>query len=609
MAATDPATAQVQRGHELPDELIQLFARQGRRVPVPVFLCSLLLALMAWSQLGGWLPWLWLAAVTLILALRWKVLGSLPAAAISVRDKLWVAVLLSAVNGLVQGASIGFAVALDTPGRAVHSIVLLGLCAGSVATTGGYRPAFVAFVAPTLLPLSAMWALGTPGAEHRWVEYFTGALILVFGMVLLSLAQDAFRLLKESFEIRQEQVVLNRQLRSALEDAEAANRAKTRFLASASHDLRQPIHTLSLFSAALTMRPLDEATRQIAIHMNTALQALGAQLDALLDVSKLDAGVVPVNRATFSLSAFLARLQDEYLPRATEKGLVLTTLCPSDASCRTDEVLLSRIVRNLLENAIKYTSRGEIAVRAHAAAGETAPAGADHWVISVEDTGIGIPEAEHQRVFEEFYQLDNPQRDRSRGLGLGLSIVRRLAQLLELGIDMSSSPGRGTRFSVAVPRGDRAGAALSGVGAPAGDLNPGVSLAGTRVLVLDDEEAVRRGMETLLQAFGCKVRSAGCIAEAVTHCRSMSPDILLVDLRLRGEENGIAAIAQLRSTHPALPAILVSGDTAPDRIQDAHGAGISMLHKPVSAQTLHQAITREIHCGSPRHESGTTARR
>jgi signal transduction histidine kinase/CheY-like chemotaxis protein len=599
-------TAAAERIGDLPDELIQLFARQGRRVPIPVFLSSLLLASMAWSQLGGWLPWLWLAGVALILAIRWKVLGSLPGANMPLREKLRIAVLLSGVNGLVQGASIGFAVALDTPERAVQSILLLALCVGSVATTGGYRPAFVAFVVPTLLPLSAMWALGTPGASHRWVEYFIAALIPVFGMLLMSLAKDAFRLLKESFEIRQEQVVLNRQLRAALDDAEAANRAKTRFLASASHDLRQPMHTLSLFSAALTMQPLDDATRQIAAHMNTALQALSVQLDALLDVSKLDAGVVPVNETTFSLSGFLARLQDEYLPRASAKGLFLTTQCPRDAACKTDEVLLARIVRNLLENAIKYTPQGQIAVRAYAEAGDAAHAGEGHWVISVEDTGIGIPEAEHQRIFEEFYQLDNPERDRSRGLGLGLSIVRRLAQLLELTIDMSSSPGSGTRFSVSVPRGDRASAAFAGAGAATDALHSSETLAGTRVLVLDDEEAVRKGMETLLQAFGCQVRSAGCIAEAVTQCRSMLPDILLVDLRLRGDENGIAAIQQLRSTHPALPAILVSGDTAPDRIKDAHGAGIEMLHKPVSAETLHQAITQHVFSGSRRHESSGT---
>jgi DNA-binding NtrC family response regulator len=128
-------------------------------------------------------------------------------------------------------------------------------------------------------------------------------------------------------------------------------------------------------------------------------------------------------------------------------------------------------------------------------------------------------------------------------------------------------------------------------------------------LVLDDEEAVRKGMEALLQAFGCEVRSAGCIADAVTQFRSMPPDILLVDLRLRGDENGITAIEQLRCAQPALPAILVSGDTAPDRIKDAHDAGIPMLHKPVSAQTLHQAITREVRSASRRHESATTIQR
>jgi signal transduction histidine kinase/ActR/RegA family two-component response regulator len=580
-----PATERI--GPELAQELIELFAREARRVPVPVFLSSLLLASIAWNQLGGSLPWVWLAAVAIVLALRWKVLGGLPASALGLHDKLRIAVLMSALNGVVQGTSIGFGVALDTPERAVQSILLLTLCAGSVATTGGYRPVFVAFVAPTLLLLSAMWAIGAPGASHPWVEYFIASLVLVYGMLMLQLANDTFRLLKESFHIRQEQVVLNRQLRAALDDAEAANRAKTRFLASASHDLRQPMHTLSLFGAALTMRPLDEATRQIANHMDTALQALSAQIDALLDVSKLDAGVVPVNRTTFSLSTFLAHLHTEYVEMAGAKRLALKMHCPPDATCCTDEVLFARIVRNLVENAIKYTPAGEVGVR-------VSGGDAEHLVVTVEDTGIGIPEAEHQRVFEEFYQLHNPERDRSRGLGLGLSIVRRLAELLDLTIDLRSSPGIGTRFDIEVPRGRPAVAVPPDAGRPADASHPDASLAGTQVLVLDDEEAVRQGMETLLQAYGCEVRLAGCIEEAATQCRSMRPDILLVDLRLRGEESGITAIEQLRSMHPGVPAILISGDTAPDRIKDAHEEGIALLHKPVSPQALHQAITREV---------------
>lgn len=580
---------------ELAGELIDLFAREAHRVPVPVFLSSLLLALIAWNQLGGALPWAWLATVAVVLALRWKVLGGLPSASMDLPAKLRVAVLMSGVNGLVQGTSIGFGIALDTPERAVLSILLLTLCAGSVATTGGYRPVFVAFVGPVLLALIAMWAIGTPGVSHAWVEYFIAGLVIVFGMLMLQLAQDTFRLLKDSFDIRREQVVLNRQLRSALEEAEGANRAKTRFLASASHDLRQPMHTLSLFGAALMMRPLDAATRTIVNHMNTALQALSAQIDALLDVSKLDAGVVPVNPTTFSLPAFLEHLQAEYAELARAKRLAFRTECPPQACCETDEVLLARIVRNLVENAIKYTPGGEVAVR-------VAAAGPSHWEISVEDTGIGIPPAEHHRVFEEFYQLHNPERDRSRGLGLGLSIVRRLAQLLGIPIALRSSPGFGTRFDLKVPRGDRGDAAGPQAGRPFGAVESGPSLAGTRVLVLDDEEAVRQGMETLLQAYGCEVQLAGCVAQAVALCESLRPDIALVDLRLRGEEDGVRAIEQLRSMRPGLPAILISGDTAPDRIKEAHDAGIPLLHKPVAPQVLHESIAREVRARSPRHE-------
>src|SRR5690606_30487569 len=208
-------------------------------------------------------PWGWFALVALVLAISWRILRKLPDAPSSADDKLRIVVALSALNGLAQASSLAFAVYLDAPGRAIQSIVLLGLCAGAVATSGGYRPAFVAFAATTLLPLSALWATGS-GDRMHWMDVSTAVMILVYGLVLLVLAKDAFQLFKRSFEIRQEQVETNRQLREALREAEAANRAKTRFLASASHDLRQPMHTLSLFSAALTMRPLDPASKQVA---------------------------------------------------------------------------------------------------------------------------------------------------------------------------------------------------------------------------------------------------------------------------------------------------------------------------------------------------------
>ncbi len=575
----------------LAEELLALLARQGRRVPVPVFLCALLLASVAWSQLGGWLPWAWLALVTLVLAVRWKVLAGLPSARRGARDKLRIAATLSGINGVVHATAIGFAMHLDAPGRAIVTIVLLGLCAGAVATTGGYRPAFLAFSGTTLLPLAAMWAAGT-GERMQWMDAFTAVLILVYGLVLLGLARDAFQLFERSVEIRQEQADMNRQLREALREAEAANRAKTRFLASASHDLRQPMHTLSLFSAALRMRPLDAGSRDIARHIDTALQALAAQLDALLDVSKLDAGVVPVHRASFSLRDFVERLGEEYVPLAAGKGLALTVDCPADAVCETDEALLGRIVRNLLENAIKYTPAGGIHLRARA---EDAS-----WLVSVQDSGIGIPQAEHQRVFEEFYQLGNPERDRSRGLGLGLSIVRRLARLLHVGVSMSSAPGVGTTFTLTVPQG-RATTQPGDAQAPSSAM---ASLAGTTILVLDDEEAVRLGMQALLHALDCRVELAGSVAEAIERCDATPLDLALVDLRLRGDEDGIAAVAALRRRRPGLPAIFVSGDTAPERLKEAHAVGIPLLHKPVTAEALCRAIVAQTKEGDL-HGTGT----
>ncbi len=586
----DDATAPGRISAGLVEELLALLARQGRRVPIPVFLCALLIASVASSQLGGWLPWAWLALVAVVLAVRWKVLRGLPSAPSSAREKLRIAATLSGINGLVHASSIGFAMHMDAPGRAIVTIVLLGLCAGAVATTGGYRPAFLAFSGTTLLPLSAMWAAGS-GDRMQWTDLFTALLILVYGLVLLALARDAFQLFQRSFEIRQDQAEMNRQLRDALLEAEAANRAKTRFLASASHDLRQPMHTLSLFSAALTMRPLDAGSQEIARHINTALQALGAQLDALLDVSKLDAGVVPVRLENISLSDFLQRHREEYLPLATNKGLALTVDCPAGAACETDGALLGRILRNLLENAIKYTASGEIRIRAR-------PEG-PNWLVSVQDTGIGIPQAEHQRVFEEFYQLDNPERDRSRGLGLGLSIVRRLARLLEVAISMTSAPGAGTTFTLTVPQ----GGATSSPGEAERETPSNHLPEGMRILVLDDEEAVRLGMQALLEALGCRVELAGSIAEALARCEAVPCDLALVDLRLRGEEDGIAAVAALRRRRPGLPAIFVSGDTEPDRLKEAHAAGFELLHKPVTAEALCRAIFAQTN-GSI-HATGT----
>jgi signal transduction histidine kinase/CheY-like chemotaxis protein len=566
-----PAAASVE------EELLRLIARQARRVPIPVFVAALMIAALAWKHVPAWTLAGWLALVVSVMALRWIVLARLPRlAGVAVSTRLRVVIALSALTGVSHALSLGFFVVLPDYERALQSMLFVGLCAGAVATTGGFLPLFLAYILPTLVPLSALW-IWSPGiAEVGWVERSTAGLLALLAVVLSTFARDTYRLFRESFAIRLQQVELNRQLQAALEQAEAASRAKTRFLASASHDLRQPIHTLSLFGAALTMRPLDGASREIAQHMNTALQALASQLDALLDISKLDAGVVRVNPSLIALRGVLERICAEFEPAARAKGLQIVFECPQDGFVETDQHLLERILRNLLDNAIKYTDRGRVGVQLTRQANDL--------VIAIVDSGRGIPEREQTRVFEEFYQLDNPERDRTRGLGLGLAIVRRLADLLRLRLRMESSPGRGTAFHLAAP------AATRGPSAPARSPARPPAPAALHVLVVDDEAAIRLGMKTLLEAMGCRATLADCTLKAVEAARAETPDVVLSDLRLRGEDNGIKAVRAIREICPGIPAILLSGDIAPDRLREAEEAGIPLLHKPVPVETLQQAI-------------------
>lgn len=565
------------------EELLRLLARQGRRVPVPVFLAAAMIAGIAAPHVSV-LAWsLWLVLVALVLVLRWAMLGRLPGwTHLSEQRRLLIAALLSGLNGSTHALSLAFFPEMSGFERAIQSFLLIGLCAGSVATTAGYRPVFVAYLLPTLGTLTVLWAV-VPVAEARawWVAESVALITALFGAVLLALAKDAHRLFRESFEIRLQQVELNRQLASALEVAESASRAKTRFLASASHDLRQPVHTLSLFAAALEMRPLDERSREISSHINTALEVLAAQLDSLLDISKLDAGVVQAVPEPVVLGRLLERIRDEYQPDARRKSLSLGLDCAADLQVRTDPVLLERIVRNLVGNAVKYTQSGGVRIEAARQDGQV--------MLQVADTGRGIPEAEQSRIFEEFYQLDNPERDRTKGLGLGLAIVRRLVDLLGIRMEMVSVPGSGTRFILLLP------ACAEAAPAPAQPAPP-VALAPQtlHVLVVDDEAAIREGMRILLEGMGARVSLADSSAGAVQCAAAARPDLVLADLRLRGNDSGIVAVQQVRRLHPGVAALLISGDTAPDRLQEAEDAGIVMLHKPVPAELLKRMIAEAV---------------
>ena len=575
-SATTPDVAE-----NLEQELLRFYARQARRVPIPVLSAAAVIAALTFGRVPLYLTASWFGLVASVSAIRWIILDRLPTwTRIAEAKRLRIVVALSLLGGMVHGLSLAFFPFLPDLARAVQTIILFALCAGAVTTLAGYLPVVLAYVLPIFVPLAVLWALEPGTGDSGWVEGSMAVWVALSGIFCVTYANGACRVFRESFAIRLRQVELNRQLQAALEQAEAASRAKTRFLASASHDLRQPIHTVSLFGAALSMRPLDAQSREVVQHMNAALRVLASQLDALLDISKLDARVVRVEPAQIKLRDMLTRLYREFEPTARAKEVMLTLVCPENGFIETDQLLFERIVRNLLDNAVKYTDRGHIDV--HVERNDT------DIIITIEDSGRGIPESEQTRVFEEFYQLDNPERDRTRGLGLGLPIVRRLTELLKIDLDMDSAPGRGTRFSLRLPAVEPAPRAI----APAAPEHETPSAL--HILVVDDEAEVRLGMKTLLEGMDCRVTLADGTAQALDQARTCKPDIVFSDLRLRGEDSGIETVRAIRALYPAMPALFISGDIAPARLREAEAAGIPLLHKPVPVDVLKQAIGKAI---------------
>jgi CheY-like chemotaxis protein/anti-sigma regulatory factor (Ser/Thr protein kinase) len=271
--------------------------------------------------------------------------------------------------------------------------------------------------------------------------------------------------------------------------------------------------------------------------------------------------------------------QAEMRAAIEEKGLRILVDAPAGVRCWTDPALLLRILRNLSENAIKFTPQGHIALRLRIEQ--------EHALLSVQDTGRGIPVAEQAMVFEEFYQVDNAERDRAKGLGLGLSIVRRLCALLGITLQLESAEGQGTTITLRVPLEAYDAQALESPQPAALQ-----SLAGLSVLVIDDERSVRMGMRVLLEELGCRFAEAASVEEATRQARTSKPDVILADMRLRNGETGIVAVNSVVAAVGPTPALLISGDTAPDRLQEAARAGIKLLHKPVSLPVLRAELAR-----------------
>ena len=364
--------------------------------------------------------------------------------------------------------------------------------------------------------------------------------------------------------------------------------ARSRFLASASHDLRQPFQAMRLFLDALTNQVEGNARATRTAGMLANAMTAGEQLlNALLDISTLDACTVEADMQAVSLDTLLQSLADEFRPQAEEKGLRLRVHLPCRAVTRSDPVLLGRIIRNLLANAIRYTQRGGILLGLRKRDGQ--------WRIEVWDTGFGIPQDKLDVIFDEFHQLTNPARDPTRGLGLGLAIVRRLSVLLHAPVDVQSRSGRGTVFAVTVGRleGEAAPADTPAAVAPVGHGAASLPLDGMRILVVDDDSMVLSGLLLTLESWGCAFVSASNMREVFAAVDGLEgpPDAILTDLRLPGKVSGFDVIDRVRKLFKTdIPAVVLTGETAPESLLEGQRRGCAFLHTPLPPGELRRVL-------------------
>jgi signal transduction histidine kinase len=389
-------------------------------------------------------------------------------------------------------------------------------------------------------------------------------------------------------QLQNSYATLERKVEERTHQLEQANQAKSRFLAVASHDLRQPLHALGLFVAQLRAPATTAERQRVVEHIETSIATMNELFEALLDISKLDAGTMSPRITEFPLARLFERLQTTFAGTAKEAGLDFRAV-ESNAWVSSDFVLLEQVLLNLVSNAVRYTTRGGVLIGCRRRGTDLR--------IEVWDTGPGIPEDQRRRIFDEFYRLSDPQHDRrghGGGLGLGLAIVDRLCRLLDHPVSLSSKVGRGSCFSVTVPIAVAMAKAVAPSTQPVAALN---LAAGKLIVVIDDDVLALDGMCGLLRSWGCRVVPARSAAHARKDLVDMeSPaDLIISDFHLSDQATGLEAIAQLRAAFDApIPAFLVSGDISPTLAQEARRSGYHLLHKPVDPMTLRAMVNRLV---------------
>lgn len=501
----------------------------------------------------------------------------------------------SGISGALWGAA---SFLLFVPGSPVHQAfmmaIVISVTSAGLLLIGAHLQSLYAFILPAVAPL----------VLRNLIEGTTDNLTLAFIALVSSIALFSFgrnynRTLIESLRNRFKNEAMTQRLAAQNEEldrarkaaeaakvqAEAANRARTQFFAAANHDLRQPLHAMGLLAGALAEKVKDPDVVALTNTISASMEALEELFNELLDMSKLDSGKITSSPTNFPIRQLFDKLRLEFEAEAATKGLVLRFFA-NGRYLFSDPGLVERVLRNLISNAIRYTASGGILVACRTRQGRP-------W-LEVWDTGIGIPEDQQERIFDEFVQLENPERDRRKGLGLGLSIVKRLCNLLGHELALVSRPGRGSvfRFQVAAGREISRPARREAVS----PVNLG-QLAGKTVVVVEDDAEIQTGMKSLLSGWGMNVSVYAKVSEVEAAAIAMksAPDLIIADYRLPGGTTGLDAIDSIRERFgPDIPAILMTGSADPQLVSIAEEKGFHYLLKPVMPAKLRTLVNFKL---------------
>ena len=481
-------------------------------------------------------------------------------------------------------------VAMFVPGdlgyQALLICVAMGMAAGAVTINPIHRPSLFLYLILFLSPLIVRVAM--EGDRPHLILAF---MLLTYVTFLLNAGIKLMLTFETSLRQRFEKESLLHELRAreeeiaiALDTAEQANRAKSKFLATASHDLRQPLQALRLFTEALQDVAKEPESQRLAGQIGKSVNALVDMFDDLLDVSRLDAGIIQPRWQHFELFDLFDRLYVDFEPLAKAKGLTLQLpYCnekgmngsPCDVIVYSDPFLLERMMRNLVSNAIRYTDKGQVEVTCRCLPEEVE--------IAVQDTGIGIRPEVLPHIFEEYYQVDNPHRDRRKGLGLGLAIVRRVEELLGYRVEVESVPEQGSIFKFSLKEGD-----ASVLARPYVITQSRQDVSNKVIALVEDDADIREFTVEIMQEWGCRVFAGESGAAVLRQLdkAALRPDLLVCDFRLPDNQTALDVMRQMRDYWGELPVLIVTGDTGPEALQAIQQSGASLLHKPIAPTRL-----------------------